>query len=195
MENFAKTRAELLACRLCEGRFAATASGHVPRPIVHLHPRARIGIASQAPGARAHASGIPFRDPSGVRLRDWMGLDEETFFAPGTLAIVPMGFCFPGHDAAGGDLPPPAICRRTWHDRVMSVLPELRLVLVIGGLAQRRMLGTTRMTEAVRDWQGFGKCVPLPHPSWRNTPWLKRNPWFEAEVLPDLRARVRDALA
>lgn len=187
----------MVECRHCAPHFAKTATGHVPRPIVHLHHAARIVIASQAPGARAHASGVPFRDPSGVRLRDWMGLDEETFFAPGVVAVVPMGFCFPGQDAEGNDLRPPPICAQMWQDRVLAALPAVRLTLVIGAVAQRQRLGRRGpMTETVRGWRDHAPRVfPLPHPSWRNTPWLKRNPWFEAELLPALRQRVAEVLA
>ncbi len=189
--------AALSGCRHCADRFAATATGHAPRPILHLHPAARIVIASQAPGARAHASGVPFRDPSGARLRDWMGLSEDAFFAPGAVAVVPMGFCFPGQDAEGNDLRPPAICAQMWQDRVLSALSSVRLTLVIGAVAQRQRLGRRGpMTETVRGWRDHApNTFPLPHPSWRNTPWLRRNPWFEAELLPALRQRVAEVLA
>ena len=183
------------ACRLCAARFAATQSAHEPRPILRLNPDAPILIVSQAPGWRAHVSGVPFDDPSGVRLRDWMGLEAEAFFAPRTLSIAPMGFCFPGHDAQGGDLPPPAICRRTWHAEVLAALPGVRLRLVIGGLAQGYLMGPGRMTDRVAAWRDAPPGLwPLPHPSWRNTPWLRRNPWFEAELLPALRGAVAEAL-
>ena len=185
----------LAACRICAERFAATVSGHAPRPILRLDPAAPILIVSQAPGWRAHRSGIPFDDPSGARLRDWMGLDARRFFARGTLSIAPMGFCFPGHDAAGGDLPPPAICRETWHADILAALTGVRITLVIGGLAQRHMLGAGRMTDRVRGWRKAPRNVwPLPHPSWRNTPWLRRNPWFETELLPALREEVAKVL-
>ena len=179
-------------CRLC-----ASAFGFAPRPIVRLSTRAPILIISQAPGARAHKSGVPFDDPSGSRLQDWLGLRPEQFFAPDTLSIAPMGFCFPGHDRAGGDKLPPSICRETWHSNVLAALPATRLTLVIGALAHRAMLGTRApMTQTVADWRAHApRLFPLPHPSWRNSAWLKRNPWFEAEVLPALRARVRDVLA
>ena len=187
----------LVACRLCEGRFAATASGHQPRPVVWFRPKARLLIAGQAPGVRVHASGRPFTDPSGDRLRGWLGLDEAAFYDRNRVAIVPMGFCFPGHDAKGGDLPPPLICARTWRAGVMGVLPDIRLVLAVGGAAMRWHMGKGTVTALVAGWRralegGTGPVVwPLPHPSWRNTGWIARNPWFEAELLPELRARVR----
>lgn len=187
--------ARLRTCRLCAERFAATASAHAPRPIVRLHPDAPIVIVSQAPGRQAHLSGIPFDDASGRRLRDWMGMEEAEFFAPRTISIAPMGFCFPGNDAAGGDLPPPAICRETWHAPVMAALPGRRLTLVVGAMAQRVMPGARAMTPTVRAWRDMpAGTYPLPHPSWRNTPWLRRNPWFEAELLPHLRRDVARVL-
>jgi len=187
---------EIRACRLCADRFAATETGHAPRPVVWFRPSARLLIASQAPGMRAHLSGRPFDDPSGVRLRDWLGMDEAAFYDRDRVAIVPMGFCFPGYDSAGGDRPPPAICARTWHARVLAQLPDVALIVIVGGAAQRYHLGTRiGVTETVRGWRAHAPRVfPLPHPSWRNTGWLRRNPWFEAEVLPALRGTVRQVL-
>lgn len=153
-------------------------------------------ICSQAPGLRAHTSRIPFDDPSGDRLRDWLGLDRDAFYDQDRVAIVPMGFCFPGYDAAGSDLPPPAICRQTWHSEVLDHVGDVPLKLVVGGYAQKYHLGTkVGVTEIVRNWRDHWPGVlPLPHPSWRNTAWLKKNPWFEAEVLPALRARVEEVM-
>ncbi|MFZ1480558.1 MAG: uracil-DNA glycosylase family protein [Paracoccaceae bacterium] len=185
------------ACRLCADRFALTATAHAPRPVVWFSPSARLLIAGQAPGVRVHVSGRPFTDPSGNRLRDWLGLDAAAFYDRTRVAVVPMAFCFPGHDAKGADLPPPAICAATWRGQVMAALPGLRLVLAVGGAAIRWHLGQRNMTQAVGDWRHWVECrgvVPLPHPSWRNTGWLKRNPWFEADLLPDLRARVRKVM-
>ncbi len=180
------------ACRLCAPRFAATATAHAPRPVVWFRPTARLLIAGQAPGKRVHEAGEPFRDPSGDRLRDWLGLSEDQFYDRDRVAIVPMAFCFPGYDAKGADLPPPAVCARTWHQDVMAVLPDVRLRVLVGGAAHRWHLGTrTGVTETVRNWRGHAPgTFPLPHPSWRNTGWLKRNPWFGEEVLPALRAEV-----
>lgn len=187
----------LAACTLCADRFKGTATAHQPRPVVWFQPAARLLIAGQAPGARVHASGKPFTDPSGDRLRDWLGLDESRFYDKTKVAIVPMAFCFPGYDAAGADLPPPPICARTWRNDVMASLPNLVLVLAVGGAAIRWHLGETNVTRAVqgwRDWRARTGVFPLPHPSWRNTAWLKKNPWFAEDLLPDLRAAVALAL-
>lgn len=181
---------ELRGCRLCADRFACTATAHAPRPVVWFAPGARILVASQAPGLRVHNSGRPFDDASGRRLRDWMGVDEATFWDRRRIAIVPMAFCFPGYDVRGSDLPPPPICAATWRARVLD---ELRpaVTLLIGGYAMRWHLGTASVTQAVQDWRQHAPAVfPLPHPSWRNTGWLKRNPWFEREVVPELRATL-----
>ena len=164
--------------------------------MVWFRPGARLLIAGQAPGARVHASGRPFDDPSGDRLRDWLGLAPAQFYDQSQVAIVPMAFCFPGYDAKGSDLPPPALCRATWHDAVMQALPGLRLRVIVGGHAHRYHLNTrASVTETVTRWRDFlPGAIPLPHPSWRNTAWLRRNPWFETDLLPVLRARVSEAL-
>lgn len=182
---------ELAACRLCAGRFAATATAHEPRPVVWFRPGARLLIAGQAPGARVHASGRPFTDPSGDRLRNWLGLDATAFYDLSRVAIVPMAFCFPGYDARGSDLPPPPLCAQTWRARVMAALPDLQLTVLVGAAAIRWHLGARDVTATVRGWRDHAPAVfPLPHPSWRNTGWLKRNPWFADETLPALRAAV-----
>ncbi|MCC7320509.1 MAG: uracil-DNA glycosylase family protein [Rubellimicrobium sp.] len=187
----APLRARIAACRICAARFAATATAHEPRPVVWFRPQARLLIAGQAPGRRVHASGIPFDDPSGDRLRDWLGLTPEAFHDLGRVAIVPMAFCFPGQDERGADLPPPPVCARTWRDQVMAALPAVRMTVLVGGAAIRWHLGAANVTRAVRDWRAqFPRIVPLPHPSWRNTGWLGANPWFAAEVLPALRDEV-----
>jgi uracil-DNA glycosylase len=261
---------EIRACRICADRFAATETGHAPRPVVWfeaggkgggelgvesggetvsktgpqsgLQPGPRILIAGQAPGARVHASGRPFSDPSGDRLRDWLGIDTATFYDTSKVAIVPMAFCFPGYDAKGSDRPPPKICARTWRDRVMAHIGEVPLTLLIGAYAQpwhlrrapgvantARVPGTAgitnsarapdtalaseiaripntvrvtdmprgkmRVTDTVRAWRDHAPgAFPLPHPSWRNTGWIRKNPWFTAQVLPALRARVNEVL-
>ena len=186
---------EIAACRICAERFKATATHHAPRPVAWFAPEARVLIAGQAPGARVHDSGRPFTDRSGDRLRDWMGVDTATFYDRARIAIVPMAFCFPGYTAKGADLPPPPICAATWRARVMAALPRVRLTLLVGGHAQRWHLGTRNVTEAVRDWRSHAPAIyPLPHPSWRNTGWLKKNPWFEANLLPDLRHTLRTTL-
>ena len=190
-------RDEIAACRICAERFAATATGHAPRPVVWFRGPPRLLIASQAPGARVHEAQTPFWDRSGDRLRDWMGVDQATFYDRDRVAIVPMAFCFPGYDAKGGDLPPPRVCAATWRDRAMAALGEVPLTLLIGAYAQGWHLGgRVPVTERVADWRAYAPRVfPLPHPSWRNTAWLKRNPWFEAELLPVLRARIAEVLA
>ncbi|MFW2589210.1 uracil-DNA glycosylase family protein [Sagittula sp. SSi028] len=186
---------DIRACRLCAQRFAQTETGHAPRPVVRARSSARILIAGQAPGARVHQSGKPFTDPSGDRLRDWLGLPPEQFYDDTQIAIVPMAFCFPGY-RKGSDLPPPAICARTWRAQLMAQLPQVTLTLPIGGYAQKWHLGTrTGVTDTVTAWRDhMPDMIPLPHPSWRNTAWLKHNPWFETELLPVLRHRVQEAL-
>lgn len=184
----------IAACRICADRFAATVTAHEPRPVLRVSATARILIAGQAPGARVHVSGLPFDDPSGDRLRDWMGIGRDVFYDRSRVAVVPMAFCFPGYDSNGSDLPPPPVCARTWRAQVLQTLPCAELTLLIGQYAQRWHLGARRgksVTETVRDWRAYGPgLVPLPHPSWRNTAWLRKNPWFDQEVVPWLRAEI-----
>jgi uracil-DNA glycosylase len=201
------TLAELVrairACRICRDRPMDHRLGHEPRPVLRVSETATICIASQAPGTRVHASGTPFTDPSGDRLRDWLGLDAATFYDVARIAIVPMGFCFPGLDKNGGDLPPRRECAVTWREDLFRTLPRLRLLLAVGSYAHRWHLGTlarANLTETVAAWREIGAAtreptiVPLPHPSWRNNAWIKRNPWFEAELLPFLRAELAGRL-
>jgi len=171
-----------------------------PNPVCVLSATARIVICGQAPGIRVHNTGVPFNDPSGVRLRDWLGVDREAFYDPDKFAIVPMGFCFPGYDAHGSDLPPRRECRETWHGRVFHSMPQIELVLTIGQYAQAYHLRSRRrasMTETVLNWRDYFEpesgpsILPLPHPSWRNSSWLKKNPWFAQDVLPLLQEKVR----
>lgn len=180
---------EIRNCRVC-----AEALPHTPRPIVRLGPDARVLIVGQAPGTRVHATGIPWNDPSGDRLRDWMGLDRDAFYDSGRIAIAPMGLCFPGLDARGADLPPRRECAPLWQQRIAEALPAIRLTLLIGQYAQRFHLGAAAkggVTATVQRWRDLPPHVlPLPHPSWRNTGWLKRHPWFEAELVPELRRRL-----
>jgi len=189
-------RDDIAACRLCADRFAATHTGHAPRPIVWFKPGARIKIIGQAPGMRVQKSGVPFDDPSGDRLRAWMGLERDAFYDQSRIAIVPMGFCFPGYDAKGADLPPPKICAQTWQAQVHDNLGDMDLTLLVGGYAQKWHLGTRGgVTDTVATWRDHAPRVfPLPHPSWRNTGWIKKNPWFEAELLPALRTRITEVL-
>lgn len=200
MTRLADLRARIAGCRLCADRFAATATAHEPRPVAWFGDGARVLIAGQAPGLRVHQSGRPFDDPSGQRLRDWMGIDDATFWDRRHIAFLPMAFCFPGYNAAGKDLPPPAICAATWRAPLVAALPDLRLTLLLGGPAQRWHLGPDLTAGGVdatlARWRDLpAATIPLPHPSWRNSGWLNRNPWFAAELLPVLRDRVQKALA
>lgn len=184
---------DIRACRLCAGVLP-----HEPRPVIQASATARVLIVGQAPGTRVHASGQPFTDPSGDRLRDWMGVDEAVFYDPGRIAISPMGYCFPGLDARGGDRPPRRECAPLWQNRVRDLLPSLELTLLVGLYAQRFHLGSRmrqNLSEAVRHASEYGpEFLPLPHPSWRNNAWLTRNPWFEEEILPMLRCRMKNLL-
>ena len=189
-------RDDLRACTLCRDRFAGTQTAHAPRPVIWFSPGARILIAGQAPGMRVYQSGRPFTDPSGDRLRDWLGLDEATFYNRALVAIIPMAFCFPGYDEKGSDLPPPPVCARTWRAPALEMVPDVRLSVLIGGHAMKYHLpGFTRVTDAVAGWRDHPPGIfALPHPSWRNTRWLRKNPWFETDVLPRLRRSVQEAL-
>ena len=196
--------AEIRACRLCRDHPAGAPLPHEPRPVLRVSATARIGVFSQAPGTRVHASGKPFTDPSGVRLRAWMGVTDDEFYDATRIAIVPMGFCFPGLDAKGGDLPPRRECAPLWRARLMAALPQLELILLVGQYAQRWHLGAearSSLTDTVDRWReiaarpGAPVLVPLPHPSWRNNGRIKRNPWFEGELLPWLRDAVRESLS
>lgn len=200
MSALAALAAEIRACRICCDRPEGRPLPHEPRPILVESARARILIASQAPGTRAHASGVPFDDASGSRLRDWLGVSREVFYRPGNFIIAPMGFCFPGQDSAGGDLPPRRECAPAWRSMLLALMPQVDLVLCIGLYAQAWHLGPARsasLTETVANWRALfeagtaPRVLPLPHPSWRNTSWIKRHPWFEAELLPVLRREVR----
>jgi uracil-DNA glycosylase len=183
------------ACSVCV--HSEKPLSHKPRPVVTCTAKARIRIIGQAPGTRVHASGVPFDDPSGDRLRDWLGMDREIFYNPDILAITPMGFCFPGLDKKGGDLPPRKECAPLWQDRLTSALPNISLTILIGQYAQRKYLGKTKqrtLTETVRRWRDYGPdVIPLPHPSWRNNAWIKKNAWFE-DTLVDLKTRVSNLL-
>ena len=185
---------EIRACRACAGELA-----HAPRPVVHVFPETRLLICGQAPGRRVHESGLPFTDPSGDRLRAWLGIDSATFYGDRRIGVAAQAFCFPGTNPKGGDYPPPKRCAQLWRPRLLDQLGEVELTLLVGGHAQVWALGDrarASMTDTVRAWRDYvPDILPLPHPSWRNTGWLKRNPWFEAEVTPYLRERVRAILA
>lgn len=199
MTSFESTAASLRACRLCrDAPLYGAPLPQEPKPIVQGSSSARLCIASQAPGNRAHKSGVPFMDPSGIRLRSWLGLSEPDFYDASRLAIVPMGACFPGLDAKGGDKPPRRECAERWRDTLFEGLPEMELILVIGQYAQAWHLGRVEggLTAMVRNWRTIldeprrPRVLPLPHPSWRNNGWLRINPWFEAELLPVLKEEV-----
>lgn len=196
--------AEIRRCRVCRDAPSGIPLPHEPRPVLQAHASARVLVSGQAPGTRVHASGRPFTDPSGERLRDWMAVTEEEFYDSRRVAVVPMGFCFPGLDAKGGDLPPRRECAPLWRARVLGAMPDVELILLVGQYAQRwhtKNAGIRHgnLTERVADWRemlkatgGAGpRMLPLPHPSWRNNSWLKANPWFAAELLPWLQAEIR----
>jgi uracil-DNA glycosylase len=184
--------AEIRACQVC-----AHALPHEPRPVVWVDARARILIAGQAPGRRVHESGVPWDDPSGDRLRDWMQLERAAFYDKRNIAVAAMGFCYPG-TVKGADLPPRPECAPLWRPKLLPLLKNVRLTLLVGTYAQRYHLGDAAkpsLGETVSAWRDYPpELMPLPHPSWRNTGWLKRNPWFESQLLPDLRKRVATAL-
>jgi len=163
---------------------------------VRVSAETRLLIAGQAPGRRVHESGLPFDDPSGDRLRDWMGVERETFYGHPAIGVAAMAFCFPGTNPKGGDYPPPKRCTELWRERLLASLPKVELTLLVGSYAQAWALGGKRpLGETVRDWRAYlPHFVVLPHPSWRNTAWLTRNPWFEAEVVAYLRHRVNSIL-
>ena len=184
---------DIRACRAC-----APELPHAPRPVVRVSAATRLLLCGQAPGRRVHESGLPFDDPSGVRLRSWLGIDRETFYGHPAVGVAAMAFCYPGTAPKGGDYPPPARCAELWRDRLLAKLPKVELTLLIGWHAQIWTLGDRAkpsMTDTVLAWRDYlPAMIPLPHPSWRNTGWLKRNPWFEAEVVPYLQARTAEML-
>lgn len=192
------------ACRICVEHPMGRPLPHEPRPVVVASTQARILIAGQAPGTKVHASGIPFDDRSGDRLRDWLGMSRDEFYDPNKIAIVPMGFCFPGQDAKGSDLPPRRECAPAWRKPLLDLMPQIDLVLVIGLYAQVWHMASARrpsLSETVMDWRAIHAAsakphvLPLPHPSWRNTGWLKKNPWFEMELLPFLKSEIRSRIS
>jgi uracil-DNA glycosylase len=189
--NLTRLVREIRACRLCEAFLE-------PRPVVRVSSAARLCVVSQAPGLRVHETGLSFNDRSGDRLRDWMGVDRDTFYDVSKVNVVGMAFCFPGYDANGSDKPPPRRCAQHWQKPLFDLLPEFELILLVGSYAQLWHLGERakkNTTETVRAWREYGpRYIPLPHPSWRNTGWLKKNPWFESELLPVLKRRVRRVL-
>ena len=182
---------EVRACRSCEAQLPLA-----PRPVLRASNTARLLIIGQAPGTRVHRTGIPWDDPSGERLRDWMQIDRDLFYDEEHIAIIPMGFCYPGKGKSG-DLPPRPECAPQWHQRLLAEMPALRLTVLIGQYAQKYYLesGRRSLTETVQDWQAcLPEHFPLPHPSPRNIRWFKNNPWFESGVLPAFRRHIRRAL-
>ena len=188
--NLTHVLAEARACTLCAGRLPLG-----PRPVLRASATARLLIVGQAPGTRVHATGIPWNDPSGDRLRDWLGLDREIFYDESRIAIVPIGLCYPGRDKNGGDKPPIPVCAPTWHPRIVPALEAVRLTLLIGAYAQRHYLGAKAgetVAATVERWRQFlPGYLPLPHPSWRTKGWERARPWFGRDLLPELRRRVR----
>ncbi|MEM7302215.1 MAG: uracil-DNA glycosylase family protein [Pseudomonadota bacterium] len=203
MPDLAQLTQSIRACRHCVENPDKMPLPHEPRPVVQLSETARICIAGQAPGTKVHASGKPFDDASGKRLKQWMGVDDTIFYNRRRIAIVPMGFCFPGQDAKGSDLPPRKECAPKWRAAIFEAMPQVELVLAIGMYAQAWHLGYRRsktLTETVADWRNITRSnavpriLPMPHPSWRNTAWLKKNPWFESDLLPFLQREIQNLL-
>ncbi len=182
---------EIRGCRLCETQLPLG-----PRPVLRASVNARLLIVGQAPGTKVHASGIPWDDASGDRLRDWLQIDPQTFYDQDKVAVIPMGFCYPGRLPKGGDRPPRPECAPAWHPKLLALLPNIELTVLAGAYGQKYFLGAERganLTETVRAWRDYApRFMPLPHPSWRTVGWQKRNPWFDAEVLPELRRRVSE---
>ena len=192
MTSLSSLLTEVRACTICEAHLPLG-----PRPVLELHPKARVLIAGQAPGRKVHDSGVPFDDASGNRLREWLGVTREVFYDPEQVAILPMGFCFPG-SGRSGDLPPRPECPPAWREQLLGRLRHLEMTLVLGKYAQVYHFEdvSSSLTELVKSWRAYWpSVVPLPHPSPRNNLWLRRNPWFEVELLPALRKRLADVLA
>ncbi|RFC64888.1 MULTISPECIES: uracil-DNA glycosylase family protein [Mesorhizobium] len=190
-------------CRICIEHPIGNPLPHEPRPVFTVSTKAKILIAGQAPGTKVYESGVPFQDRSGDTLRKWLGVDRPTFYDPTKFAILPMGFCFPGQDKKGSDLPPRPECAPAWRQQFLDLMPELKLLLVIGQYAQAWHLGPNRrktLTETVADWRNIydqtenPKILAMPHPSWRSGIWIKKNPWFETDLLPMLARTVRNLI-
>ena len=181
--------ADIAACRACAGELP-----HEPRPVTRVFPQTRLLICGQAPGRRVHESGLPFDDRSGDRLRDWLGVDRDTFYGDHRIGVAAMAFCFPGTSPKGGDYPPPPRCAQLWRPQLLKAIGRVEVTLLVGWHAQKWALGeraAPSMTETVMRWREYlPHFLPLPHPSWRNTAWLRRNPWFEDEIVPYLRMQT-----
>ena len=196
-EDFNALLADIRACRVCVDTPRGAPLAHEPRPVLQAAPSARLAIFGQAPGMRVHDSGRPFTDASGERLRDWLGIGPDIFYDENRVAIVPMGFCFPGYDSKGGDKPPRAECAPLWRRRVLAGLPNIKTAILVGSHAQKWHLGdkAASLTDTVENWRAFApRYFPTPHPSWRNNGWLKNHPWFETDLAPALRDAVAQAL-
>ncbi|WP_144755502.1 uracil-DNA glycosylase family protein [Bartonella saheliensis] len=201
-----KLEKQIYSCRICiEQPCYLPPLPHEPNPVVYLSDSASIAIAGQAPGLRVHETSIPFNDRSGERLRDWLNVSKEEFYNRSLFALVPMGFCFPGYDKNKSDLPPRRECHEIWHEKVFRAMPQIKLVLAIGSYAQKwHIIGLKHKTVSatVNDWRNIlsirqprgYNVMPLPHPSWRNTSWLQKNPWFNDELIVSLRSLVREFL-
>ena len=193
MSGLEESLTAVKACTLCAGHLPLG-----PRPVVQLHTDARLLIIGQAPSTKVHETGIPFNDPSGDRLRDWLGVSKATFYDPAKIALMPTGFCYPGRAPKGGDLPPRKECAPHWHPRLLPLLPNIRLTLLVGQYAQAHYLGPRRkrtLGDTVRAWEKYlPDYWPTPHPSWRVSHWLTKNPWYEEQALPALRRCVRELL-
>jgi len=191
-ESVVALHQEIAACQICAAHLE-----HGPRPVVQFSARSRICIIGQAPGSKVHASGTPWDDDSGDRLRDWLQMNKADFYDAEKIALVPMGFCYPGK-ASGGDKPPRKECAPAWHQRVLASLPDIRLTLLVGTYAQAAYFPDTKrlsLSERVRQYADYAPCLPLPHPAWRVRMWMAKNAWYEGEVLPHLREKVRAALS
>lgn len=189
-EALAALAAEIRACRVCADSLPLG-----PRPVVRASTTARLLICSQAPGTKVHETGLSFNDPSGDRLRAWLQMDRDAFYDESRVAIVPMGFCYPGRLPNGGDAPPRSECAPLWRDKLLALMPDIRLTLLVGSYALTHVLGRRGMTDLVREYRSYlPRYFPLPHPSWRTTGWERRNPWFGEELLPRLRSEVAAAL-
>lgn len=191
--------AGIRACRQCVEAPDGSPLPHEPRPVFQISATARIALCGQAPGTRVHASGRPFTDPSGARLREWLGIGEDVFYDAARVAVIPMGFCFPGQDARGGDLPPRRECAPRWRAPLIARLPQIETFVLLGQYAHWWHLGETgkaTLSETVAAWRDYApRFYPTPHPSWRNNGWLRKNPWFESELVPELRCYIKVLLA
>lgn len=203
MADIALLTRDIHACRICVEQPSGTPLPHEPRPVAVLSDTAKIALCGQAPGTRVHKSGRPFTDPSGDRLREWLGVTPQQFYDRDKIAIVPMGFCFPGLDAKGGDLPPRKECAARWRPEIFEAMPQVELMLLIGQYAQKWHLGAgrrTNLTETVAHWRDYVFAgdrpvkFPLPHPSWRNNSWIRKNPWFSSALLPELQKRIQELI-